>query len=51
MEIVKWMDVEYVKGHKTWRGEKLAASLMALAPTCSKHGTITLARSFLALKA
>lgn len=50
MEIVGWMNVEYAKGHKPWRGEKLVASLMALAPTCSKHGTIKLARSFRALK-
>ena len=50
LEIAKWMNVEYAKGHKPWRGEKLVASLMALAPTCSRHGTIKLARSFRALK-
>ena len=50
-ELTTWMNQQqYGLGHQAWRGEMLLAGLMALAPPCSRAGSILLPRTFRALE-
>ena len=48
-DLLSWMNVQFAAGHQAWRGEKLIAAIMALAPSCSKHGWVKLPKSLRAL--
>ena len=38
--LVDWVNTEFIKCHRHWKGEKTLAALMALAPAVGKGGPL-----------
>ena len=48
--LVRWMNQEFIRGARSWRGERLLAALMAIHSCFSRIGSRKLPRAFRALK-
>ena len=42
--LVDWVNAEFIKGHRPWKGEKALAALMALVTAYGKGGPLSLPR-------
>ena len=49
-KLVKWMNLEFFRGARSWRGERLMAALMAIYSSFSRTGSRKAPRAFRALK-
>jgi hypothetical protein len=48
--VVNWMNAEFARGSDAWKGEKVVAAIVALAPQYSKHGSYRIPKSMRCLK-
>ena len=49
-KITEYMNEMFAQGHRSWKGEKLVAAVMALESSYSRHGSKGLPRAMRALK-
>ena len=49
-KLVQWMNLEFLRGARSWRGERLMAALMAIRSCFSRSGSRKVPRAFRALR-